>query len=241
MMQASGGNGPGNGVRVIVDTWSTRVGYVDVVRFLASLQGLLTHYDRGGSVACTEPEAKCVICKRLPTRWKGYAPAERWDEQAQHWQPVVYEATSGWEETIRGRNLRGEVWQLGKVKAGGRHAALKGLLVEQLDPSTVRRPFDIEPVLCRLYNVTSLNLGVVNVTQPRHAEEVMDTTPPRLPEGLQAPAPEELTAETFKKTFQRLRQNVGAMPGPRPAGMPGPRQGENAGQPPVGPSSNGKH
>jgi len=83
-----------------------------VVRFLGPVMGLETHWKSSRTIPCPGVDTCPPALHRLGTIWRGYSAAESWDDAAHVWRPSVLEVTECLEETLRGRDLRGEVWAL---------------------------------------------------------------------------------------------------------------------------------
>jgi hypothetical protein len=175
------------------------------VRFLAEIRGLPTHYYARRTIACEGAACLPAAHKGRPI-WKFYGPAEAWDEMKRLWNPVVLEVTENLEETLRGRTLRGEVWCLlrsGKTQA---KSVVTGFYCETLQETAISRPFDVEPVLQRLFRVHVLNLGQPSPIPPRLMLSPKEGQAPRDPAGLPAVGGQEKSPEEKKALAEALEE-----------------------------------
>ena len=166
------------------------------VRFLGPILGLDTHWKNGTKPCPGEDECPPTI-HRLGIIWRGYAPVESWENSRQVWRPWVLEVTEALEETLRGRQLRGETWLLERTREKGRTAAVIGVYCEAMLPDDVRPGFDVEPVLRRIFHCGKLRLGTRNPVPAKVMLEVMPGKPPVLP-GEQA-QPERVEEDNEKR------------------------------------------
>lgn len=211
----------GDSVRVL----SVPLGAPVVVRFLGPVQGLLLHWHGGRSVPC-QGQGDCpATIHRSRTLWRGYGPVEGWDEPWRLWRPAVLEVTEGLEEYLRGRTLRGEVWQLVRDGALGKRAPVEGVFCEALDDGKVSPWFDPLPVLQRFYHTTAISLGALNPLPPRTTLPAVGGAAPNLPEAIR-PAPAE---QVSSQRQRRIRDMVEEQERERRRGQTGE------------PSSNGQH
>lgn len=178
------------------------------VRFLADVLGLDTHWKSGRTIPCSGVGECPVSLHRLGIIWRGYAPVEVWEPAPKLWRPFVLEVTESLEETLRGRQLRGEVWALSRSEDRGRSSPVIGVYCESLREAAVSPAFDVQPILLRLFHVSSLNLGSRNPLPPRLLLEAVPGEAPHLPPDLQpkpgtVQTPKEL--EAAKKAWERFR------------------------------------
>jgi hypothetical protein len=123
---------------------------------------------------------------------------------------VVLEVTESLEETLRGRELRGEVWALSRTEERGRSSPVVGIYCETVADRTLSEPFDVTPVLLRLFHVNALNLGTRNPTPPRVLLPAVPGPAPTLPADLQRAASAQQTPEQIeaaKKAWERFRKS----------------------------------
>lgn len=209
------------------------------VRFLGPLLGLNTHWHSGRSIPCPGPADCPASIHRTRTVYKAYAPVESWDGACKVWRPSVLEATEHLEETLRGRQLRGQVWILSRASERGKTDPVIGIFCEELAESAVSKPFDIVPVLLRFFHVSTLNLGVANPLPPKLVLEAVAGAPPNLPQDLLPVEPVEPTAEERAKLREQLQKMRGktssnGSPPPSPAN-------ETNGKRPERSTDNGHH
>jgi hypothetical protein len=175
------------------------------VRFLANLQGLDTHWING-TVPCPGREECPPANHRRGVIWKGYAAVQAWDEIRRLWVPFVLEITECAEEYLRDRELRAEVWTLFRAEKKGKTDAVVALYCGQVDEEKLSPPFDIVPVLCRVFHVDKLKLGRPNPIAPRLLlEPVAGEAPPMPTELLQLGTPEN-TKEDMERARELLRK-----------------------------------
>jgi hypothetical protein len=123
------------------------------VRLLhGTFYGLQAHWDRGRNRLCEVDN--CKRCSaRLPKVWKGYNCAEVYDSASDLWCPVVLEITESAELDMRDRTKRGQVWLLERAPAHAAQAVpVVATLIEQQDPASVSKPFEIRGVVASVYH-----------------------------------------------------------------------------------------
>lgn len=135
-----------------------------IVRFLEEkLQGMLTHWNGKRSERCW-PE-KCDRCAKHHRQYfKGYAAAELWRPINRDWYPVVFEATEALEQVMAPHNLKGEVWEVWRLKKEGtKPMPVEGKYIETHSHDTLpEEPHDIKPILLSVYGPGPLYLGKKN-------------------------------------------------------------------------------
>lgn len=206
------------------------------VKFLGNLRGLLTHWKSGRTVPCSGDDTCPITLHRTAKIFKAYAAVLEWRPDVQRWRPAVLEATANLEEYLRGRKLRGEVWILAREKEKEKTSPVKGAYVETVIEPSLQDEFAIEDVLCRLFNVNCLNLGVPNPLPKKIVlQDVLDPPPP-VPLDFQAEAPQPEDPAERAKVRELLRASLGRVGrGPAPASANG--NGHSNGAPPA--TSNG--
>lgn len=96
-------------------------------------------------------------------QWKGYVTSLLWQAADSQWVPIALELTEQLELDFRGRYARGQVWQVARTNRGGRTKhPVRGMLIEERDPSATPPEFDILPCLRNLYHTYDLKLCVPN-------------------------------------------------------------------------------
>lgn len=185
----------GDSVRVL----SVPIGAPVIVRFLGPVQGLLLHWHGGRSVPCQGTGDCPPTVHRSRTLWRGYGAVEGWDEAWSKWRPAVLEVTEGLEEYLRGRTLRGEVWQLVRDGALGKRAPVEGAYCETQEDQAVSPWFDPLPVLQRFYHTTSIVLGALNPLPPRTSLPAVSGPAPNLPVGLRPAPAEEMSPQRHRR------------------------------------------
>jgi len=154
-------SGPTAAVRVLVVPRAAKL----VVAFAGSPVGLLAHWFKGRSRPCPG-ETECVTSvHRGATTWYGYAPVYYASADARAWVPAVLEVTESLEETLRHRNLLGEVWTLFREPGRKRTLRVAGELnANQGCAPRPLRSFDVRPTVQRLYHTSQIQFGAKNPT-----------------------------------------------------------------------------
>lgn len=184
-----------------------------VVRFLDKLSGLLTHHNGKKPFDC-KGEGKCPAgLHRLRLIYKGYSPVELWDPAQQLWIPTVLEVTEHLEEMLRARSLRGEVWLLSRGENAKPNSPVKGLFCERQLSAKVSKPFDMLPVLLRLYHTDSLLLGASNPLPPKVMLQPVQGEAPNLPEEILPQEEAKATPEELAWFREQMKQAMGSMKG----------------------------
>lgn len=136
------------------------------------------------------------------------------------WYPAVLVVTEYLEELLRPRDLRGEVWALSKAGGKDRGNPVEGICVERLDPAKMRQPFDVKPVLLRLYHVADIPLGIPNPVEPKI---LLEPSPDAPPAGWVAAAPKEdapASPEEIAAFRAKLAEFGGRKGAKKPVGKP---------------------
>lgn len=200
-----------------------------VVRFLGGYSGTLLHFLGNKYTPCRAPERDCPASIHTKTKlWRGWAPAEVFDDVQQVWWPWVFEITECLEEQLRGRQLRGEVWGITRPKEKAKGNRVVGVFVERQPSEAIRKPFDIMPVLLRAYHLDEMPMGKPNTIPPKlilgPAEgELPAALVVELPEPVAPPGPEE------KKKLQELIASLGGRPSRNGSAKPSEKGGAHRG------------
>lgn len=118
-----------------------------------SYGGCFTHYYQKRSLYCPGDVCKCAVHNNPQCwTWKGYCAAELYDDKKALWLPVVFEITERLEQDFRHRFKRGQVWNVFRYAIKKSGEPVMGTLHETLDPRTLQKPFDLQPVLRMLYH-----------------------------------------------------------------------------------------
>lgn len=218
--KSGGGKPPVQPVRIR----SVAVNEVLAVRFLGPIHGLITHQHAGRSTPCLGlGDCPSTVHKQRMV-FKAYGPAEIWDRNNDHWQPVVMEVTENLEEILRGRTLRGEVWLLARDGPGKPNDPVTGVYIEQAEATGLRPGFDVKPVLCRVFHCPDLKLGATNPMPPRLYLEPVHEPGPVLPEEFRPGGPRERTAKE-EQVITRKLADMFKENGDRPKHLNGDRNG----------------
>lgn len=198
------------------------------VRFLGPVLGLDTHWRSGRTIPCPGPDECPVSLHRTALIWKGYGPVEAWESSCRHWRSFVLEVTESLEEDLRGRDLRGEVWQLHRMQKSGKTDPVAGIFCERLPEHSLSKTFDIVPVLLRLFHVPRLTLGTRNPMPPKVVIEPVEGNPPNLPLELQqAEKPQDAgrKMEDARELWRRLREEQSRRPAAKETSLNGNQEG----------------
>lgn len=150
------------------------------VRFLGPCVGILTHGTKWKQAVACPGEQHCpATLHRSKTIWKGYAPAEVWEENPiRLWVPCVVEITEHLWEMMHEHTLRGSVWMLERVSEGRRTHIVQGVMVDQLDPRTLRSDVQVQTVVCRVWKSSHIFFGAKPLIPPRQTlTATIDTEP----------------------------------------------------------------
>jgi hypothetical protein len=175
---------------------------------------------------------------RAGTFFKAYAAVEEWIPHIAKWRPCVLEATASLEEYLRDRILRGEVWMLMREDKTASTSPVHAAYLETIPVHQVSPPFEILPVLQRLFNRLDLLLDVPNPTPRRVVLADVVAAPPTLPADLLPPPPpaedpaerQKLreAIEESKRQFGRPRSSDSAAAGNGRASSPAPPSGNGS-------------
>lgn len=200
-----------------------------VVRFLGGYSGTVLHYLGKTYTPCREPDRECPASIHTKRKlWRGWAPVEVFDDVQQVWWPWVLEITECLEEQLRGRQLRGEVWGITRPKEKEKGNRVVGVFVERQAAETMRKPFDIMPVLLRAYHLDEIPMGKPNTIPPKL---ILGPVEGELPSALvgQLHEPEAPPGPEEKKLLQEMIASLGGRPSrngvAKPSEKGGPRHG----------------
>jgi hypothetical protein len=116
---------------------------------------------------------------RVKPVWKGYCPAECWQEQPYAaWWPCVLEVTERLWEKMEGITLRGTVWVIERVPGEGKRTEVTGAMIDRCDTAKLRTDVDIKPVVYRVYRTMQIEFGVKPVMPPRQMLLPSSDAPP---------------------------------------------------------------
>lgn len=173
-----------------------------VVRFLAGYAGCLLHFHGKHYHPCLGPVDCPLVLHKAKSLWRGWAPILHWEELTQLWWPMVLEITESLEEALRGRQLRGESWALTRPRTKAVGSPVLGIYLERVNAAELPKPFDIRPILQRVYHSPGIELGTPNPMPPKTVLGPIEGPLPEvwasaMEEGKQ---PEErMSSEEFRK------------------------------------------
>jgi hypothetical protein len=136
------------------------------VIFLGPYSGQIEHWSSNRTFACPGGEVCRTSHAKYRVDWYAYAPVAYLDLRTNAYAPWVLQITSNLEFRLKGRELRGQVWDLARVPNRGKSAELLGELVEIKPQDSVPPEFSIRPPLERLFGKGRLYLGSCNPTPP---------------------------------------------------------------------------
>jgi hypothetical protein len=169
------------------------------IRWLAGYEGCMTHYKPRCPIYCPGPKLCDPSLHKLTGIWKAYAPIEVWrDSPDRDWIPAVFEVTERMDELLKGEQLRGQVWAMRRVPIGPKRAECTGNFCEMCDPARLRQPFNMLPILTRIYHTPHIVLGVPNPKPPRIFLEPSRDFVPKTAETVQD-SPQGYSRKTFAK------------------------------------------
>ncbi len=169
----------------------------------------MTHWTHGEPIPCVG-EADCPpSLHKIRLVWKGYAPVRWYNPSGDWWIPAALELSECLEELVRGRQLRGEVWEVYRAAGKRRTRPIQGRYVETRPATGLWDSFDIVPVVQRRYHSAPIVWDVPNPIVPRVILPV-ETAPG--PGGAAAPraAAPGVRVETFKQIRDRLAREAAA-------------------------------
>jgi hypothetical protein len=173
------------------------------VRFLAGYRGILSHWYSHRGRACKGRGACPQEWHKVPPIWYGFAPVERWEPVLRKWIPTVLEITASLEHSLRGRELRGEMWALLRKVGKKDRGEVIGTYLETLPK--VRPAFDVFPVLEIAYGYGDFLIDLPNPVPPPLILEASDDPGPSVPDNLK-PVQDHNGAEAGEMLKDYLKQ-----------------------------------
>lgn len=211
-------DGEGTMTRPPRDVYALRVHRVEpgdnvYLRMLGNIYGgCFTHYYQKRSLYCPGDTCKCAVHNNPQCfTWKGYVAAELYSEQQRLWLPVVFEITERLEQDFRYRFKRGQVWNVFRYAVKKSGEPVMGTLHEELDPATLQKPFDIQPVLRTMYHWSGpILLTAKNPLPDRVLVEPSAGAPPQALAPTSERTAEGQRIESFEKEFERRKKEMAA-------------------------------
>ncbi len=174
-----------------VTVYTVRPGSTLYFRLLGPWRGVWLHWLGARSLPCTG-RGDCPHCANAnpavnALRWKGYAPALRWDfipggEGKQGWIPCVLEITENVKDVLAGLELAGQVVEL-KRPRGRPNARVEASLIDRPANAPLPPPFDVEPILMKLWG---LHRRRSPIAEPLGPDDPVPQIIPFLPPGMDA-------------------------------------------------------
>lgn len=138
-----------------------RDGTHHTIAFIGQPTGMMTHWRPKKPIHCPGPAHCPKENHKLAATWKGYACAQLWrDPPFNDWVPVVYEVTVSLWELLKTTPLKGQMWDIWRVKGPHEHKEVIADRLEEIQPCDLYKPFDIMAVLVRIYKTTEFVLDV---------------------------------------------------------------------------------
>jgi hypothetical protein len=176
-----------------------------LVRFLGGPRGIITHWGRGRPLACPGPD-QCKDHRNRP-KWKGYAPGQLWRKDDRLWVPYCIEMTPGLVECTGTSCLRGQCWEIFRVKRSYGDRAVEGNLVREYNSHDLPQPFDVVRTVETMYGTLAIEWDVpVDGWIRERAECSTDDNPPV---QTQAAAKPVTNAPTSQRLSDHLRMGQG--------------------------------
>ena len=141
-------------------------------RHCGTAHGLMTHYiKKDRSYLCLLDECPASRHAVAPN-WKTYIPVLLRDDEHSIWLPRVLEVTEALEVTFRGEVTRGQSWRVWRRtsifdprRKRTKSFPVEGKQVESGQGQNWPEPFDVRPVVARLYRAMETEI-VLNVPNP---------------------------------------------------------------------------
>lgn len=169
----------------------------NVLALAGEYGGCFTHYTKGGSAYCDPDDCQASL-HRTQRYWKGYFPAQVYDELVKKWVFVVFELTENSELDVRDRLKRGQVWRFSRPQeTTSKRLPVSAELVQERSPADLPPAFDMMPALCRIFRRIKLDLSHPNPMPPRLSLKPSDAPPP--------PGMEEGPGEASRPTQSEIR------------------------------------
>lgn len=200
-----------------------------IVRFLGDYTGTILHWHGGRYHPCQETACPLNVHRASRSPWRAWAPVELYEDSSSLWWPQVLEITEAFEEQLHGRKLRGELWAVSRIKGKGSAGKVEGIFLEKVEPYGLRIPFNVLPVLQRVYHTDAFHLGKANPIPPKLILEASEGDAPGILSELAEPYASPPTPEQQRRFVAALK-NAGRIP-PKGTGTNGDveRNGVNHG------------
>jgi hypothetical protein len=182
------------------------------VRFTSPIYGLLTHRVKSADQPCPGKEECPAATHRGNTRWKGYAAALVWRGSAfRDWIPGVVEVSSILESHMPVTGPIGQCWELYRAPGESGHVEMAGKYLDSKELDVVPALQWMIPVLCKVYRVFELKLGIENPFRSIAKLELVNDEPPPNFVPPAPPAPKENGTDRPREAsaFARMRKEAG--------------------------------
>jgi hypothetical protein len=193
-----------------------------VVRLLGEAKTMIQHPGPTRPIACPG-EGDCPrSIHKSESRFKAYAPAERWrPDPYGDWLPCVLEITECLWRIMRKHELRGTYWKLWRMASAYSQREVTGELVDTTDASRLRLDVDIDTVVYRVYGTNDIHWGVEPPLDPVEPLPPSTDGPPKIMNGKKAQKEKLEKPEngfSFRAAAEKLARENG-MPSPFPDGQ----------------------
>lgn len=151
------------------------------VRFLATYCGTFCHFVKRGvrPAPCMGDECPTALHKSRKT-WKGYAPALLWrGGEYQDWTACVFEITETLNEALEDLHLRGSEWLIERKLGDTGKMEVCGEFRNEVPESELLPPFDVFPMVSRMYGYLPMQWGVKCHIPKRLRFEPVKASPPK--------------------------------------------------------------
>lgn len=166
-----------------IDVFCVPPGPPTFIRLLGPVRGIWLHWVGARARPCTKTKAtRCVLCDEgshsiAETRWKGYAPAQRWGANnlgSLDWILCVVEVTERANEAIKGRQILGLVVEMKRADARPQSRLLVKIIERPPSNSAPPPPpFDVTPILIHMWGLDRK----VRAAIPEHEPDEPTTLP----------------------------------------------------------------
>lgn len=179
------------------------------VVFLADYLGQVEHWDRSRTFACPGGAECAARHGKYRVDWYAYAPVAYLDSRTRRYDPWVLQITACLEFALRGRPLRGTVWDLARAPGHGSKGEVIGEMVEQWGEDRLPKPFAVVPVLEKIFGVGRVFLGTPNpLPEPVTVDEWVIEAPPAPPPPEPKPAFTGRISEEFRRRIESQNGTV---------------------------------
>lgn len=188
---------------VVPRIWRVKVTHPLTVLFLGPYRGHLEHW-KGESETFPCDAPACKACdKGIRQDFYAYAAANVYDPSFRRWVPAVVQLTACAEELLRGRALRGTVWELRRAPGRGKLGKVSCRFLDSRDPGVVPEEFDVRPSLKVIWGERHFNLDVPNNRIVVEPQPEYEGAPPPGFEDRPLPERETSTSDDRRRKLEK--------------------------------------